>query len=159
MNSKTTIVLLLLSIFSVYFLCPVLCPSLEIQTCSVYAVSQPQNQVVAAASQFSETQSNSSTCCRSEKSETTPGNDPGEENDTCCFDHLEIFKTIEYQRASQSLEQPISSVAVISSFETNTFPAHSTVVLDRYPVPILDSPTYQISPRAPPFTLVYLQYL
>ena len=154
MKPKSTVILLLLSIFSVYFLCPVLCPSLGTQTCSASAVSQPQNQWVTAASQISETQSNGSTCCRTKKSETTPGNDPGEEDGNCCFDHLGIFKTSEYQRTSQTLEQSFKSVAVIaSSVEINTFPAHSTVVLDRHLDSSLDPPSYQISPRAPPFSL------
>ena len=154
MKLKTTVILLLLSIFSVYFLCPVLCPSLGVQTCSVSAVSQPENQGIASGSQLSETRPNSSTCCRTKKSETTSDNAPGEQNDNCCFDHLGIFKTSEHQRTSQTSEKSFPSVAVIaSSVEINIFPAHSTVVLDRYPVPTSGPPSCQISPRAPPFFL------
>ena len=154
MKPKTTVILLLLSIFSVYFRCPVLCPSLGTQTCSVSDVSQLQNQEVASVSQFSETHSNSSGCCRTKKSEATPDNNPGEENDNCCFAHLGIFKTSKYQRSSQTLEQSLPSVAVIaSSVEINALPTHSTAVLDRHLDSSLDPPSYQISPRAPPFSL------
>ena len=154
MKLKTTVILLLLSIFSVYFLCPVLCPSLGIQTCSVFAVSQPTNQWIDSVSQLSETRSNSSTCCRTKKSETTPDNASGEENDNCCFDHLGILKTSEHQRTSQTFEKSLPSVAVIAScLEIPSFSTYSTLVLDRHPVPSLNPSSYQISPRAPPFFL------
>ena len=154
MNPKTTVILLLLSIFSVYFLCPVLCPSLGTQTCSVFTVSQPKNQGIASVSQFSETHSSSSTCCRTRNRETTPDNDSDDRNDNCCFDHLGILKASEYQRFSQTLEKSLSSVAVIAScLEVRTFFTYSTTVLGCYAVPILDPPSYQISPRAPPFSL------
>ena len=155
MKFKTTVVLLLLSIISVYFLCPVLCPLIGTQTCGVSNAEQPKNQGTASVWQFSEHHASRSTsCCRTKKSETTPDDHSGEENDNCCFDHLGIFKTSEYQRTSQTLEQPLPSVAVIaSSVEINTFPAHSTVVLDRHLDFSLDPPSYQISPRAPPISL------
>lgn len=154
MKITTPVVLLLLSVFSVYFLCPVLCPSLESRSCSVLAVSQPQNQGVAAVSQLSEIYSNSLTCCRTKTSETSPNRAPREENDNCCFDHLEIFKTSQHPRTSQTLEQSVPSVAVIATcIEINAFPTHSTVSLDRYLDFTLDPPSYQISPRAPPFSL------
>ena len=154
MNPKTTVILLLLSIFSVYFLCPVLCPSLGTQTCSVFTVSQPKNQGIASVSQFSETHSSSSTCCRTRNRETTPDNDSDDRNDNCCFDHLGILKASEYQRFSQTLERSLPLVAVIiPRLAIPVFSAHSTVALNRYPVPILDPPSYQISPRAPPFSL------
>ena len=154
MNPKTTVILLLLSIFSVYFLCPVLCPSLGTQTCSVFTVSQPKNQGIASVSQFSETHSSSSTCCRTRNRETTPDNDSDERNDTCCFDHLGILKASEYQRFSQTLERSLPLVAVIAScLEVRTFFTYSTTVLGCYAVPILDPPSYQIFPRAPPFSL------
>lgn len=154
MKPKTTVILLLLSIFSTHFLCPVVCPSLGTQTCSVSAVSQPENQGVAVVSPLSETHASSSTCCRTKKSGTIPGNDSDEGNDNCCFDHLGIFNATEYQRFAQTLEKSLSFVAAtISCVEIHTFPAHSTFVLDRYPVLILDPPSYQISPRAPPFSL------
>lgn len=154
MNSKTTVVLLLLSIFSVYFLCPVLCPLIGTQTCGVSNAEQSKSQGIASVWQPSEHHASRSTCCRTKKSETTPDDHSGEENDNCCFDHLGIFKTSEYQRTSQTSEQSLPSVAVIiSCIEINTFPAHSTVGLDRYLDPSLDPPSYQISPRAPPFSL------
>ena len=154
MKPKTTVVLLLISTFSVYFLCPVLCLSLETRSCTVFAGSQPRSQGVAPVSQFSETRSNSSTCCRTKASKTTPDNDPGEENDNCCFDRLEIFQTSEYPRTAQTLEQSFRSVVVIASrIEVNAFLTHSAVFLDRYPISYLDLPSYQISPRAPPSSL------
>lgn len=154
MKLKTTVVLLLLSTFSVYFLCPVLCPSLGTQTCNVSLTEQPKGQGVASVSQFSETHSSGSTCCRTNESETTPNNDSDEGNDNCCFDHIGIFKTSEYQRFSQTVEKSLPSVAVIASrVEIPTLPTHSSVFLDRHLDSTLDPPSYQISPRAPPFSL------
>ena len=155
MNPKTPVVLLLLSIFSVYFLCPVLCPSLETRSCSVFAGSQATSQGVADVSQFAETRANSATCCRTKTSESSPTNNPGEENDNCCFDRLEIFDTSEYPRSAPTLEQSFPLVAAIAScIDVNAFPTDSAEFLDRYPISYLDPPSYQISPRAPPFAPV-----
>lgn len=154
MKPKIPVILLLLSIFSVYFLCPVLCSSLRGQTCSVSAAGQPTNKDLASVRQSSGTDSDSSTCCGAKKSDTNPDNNTDEENDNCCPDHLGIFKTIDYQRFSQSLEKSTQSVATVASFlEFPAFPRHSTVILDRHTVPIPASPSYDISPRAPPFFL------
>ena len=154
MKPKTTVVLLLISTFSVYFLCPVLCPSIGNQTCGVSNTEQPKSQGIDPVWQSSEHHTSSSTCCRTKASETTPDNDPGEENDICCFDRLEIFQTSEYPRTAQTLEQSFRSVVVIASrIEVNAFLTHSAVFLDRYPISYLDLPSYQISPRAPPSSL------
>ncbi|MDE0041091.1 MAG: hypothetical protein OXT74_03595 [Candidatus Poribacteria bacterium] len=154
MKLKTSVILLLLSIFSVYFLCPVLCPTLRAESCSVFIIGQSESQVTVSVSQGADTHSSESTCCRTGNRKTTPDGDTDEGNDNCCFDHLGIFKTSEYQRTFQTLEQPFPSVAVIAfSVEINTFPAHFTVVLDRHLDSTLDPPSYQISPRAPPFSL------
>ena len=154
MKLNTTVVLLLLSTFSVYFLCPILCPSIGNQTCGVSNAEQPKSQGIASVWQFSETHSNNSTCCRTKKSETIPDNDPGEENNNCCLDHLGILKAREYQRFSQTVEKSLPSVAVIVPRLTiPVFSTNSTVVLNPYPDPILDPTSYQISPRAPPFSL------
>ena len=154
MKLKTTVISLLLSIFLVYFLCPVLCSSVRTESCSVSIVDQPKSQGIASVSQFSETQSGSSTCCRTENRETTPENDSDEGNDNCCLDHLGILTGSEYQRFSQTLEKSLPLVAVITPrLEVPAFSTHSTIVLDRYPDSILDLPSYQISPRAPPFSL------
>lgn len=154
MKLKTTVVLLLLSTFSVYFLCPVLCPSLGIGTCGVSTAEQPERQGIASASQFSKPYASSSTCCRTKKSEATPGDHSDEEKDNCCLDHLGILKAREYQRFSQTVEKSLPSVAVIVPRLTiPVFSTNSTVVLNPYPDPILDPTSYQISPRAPPFSL------
>lgn len=154
MKLRTSVILLLLSIFSVYFLCPVLCSSVRTESCSVSTVVQPKSQGIATDSQFSETHSSSSTCCRTEKNEPTPDNIPGERNDNCCLDHLGILTGSEYQRSSQSLEKSLPLVAVITPrFEGPAFYTHAAVILNRYPDSILDLPSYQISPRAPPFSL------
>ena len=154
MKLRTTVILLLLSIFSVYFLCPVFCSLVRTESCSVSTAVQPKSQGIASDSQFSETHSSSSTCCRTEKYEPTPDNIPSEGNDNCCLDHLGILTGSEYQRFSQTLEKSLPIVAIITPrLEVPSFYTHSTVVLDRYPDSILDPPSYQISPRAPPFSL------
>ena len=154
MKLKTTVVLLLLSTFSVYFLCPVLCPSIGTQTCGVSNTEQPKSQGIDTVWQRSEHHASSSTCCRTKKSEATPGDHSDEEKDNCCLDHIGIFKISEYQRFSQTVEKSLPSVAVITScVEIPTLPTHSTVFLDRFLDSALDPPTYQISPRAPPFFL------
>lgn len=154
MKLKTTVVLLLLSTFSVYFLCPVLCPSIGTQTCGVSNVEQPKSQGIASVWQLSEHHASSSTCCRTKKSEATPGDHSSEQKDNCCLDHLGILKAREYQRFSQTAEKSLPSVAVIVPRLTiPVFSTNSTVVLNPYPDPILDPTSYQISPRAPPFSL------
>ena len=154
MKLKTTVVLLLLSTFSVYFLCPVLCPSIGTQTCGVSNTEQPKIQGIDPVWQLSEHHASSSTCCRTKKSEATPGDHSDEEKDNCCLDHLGILKAREYQRFSQTVEKSLPSVAVIVPRLTiPVFSTNSTVVLNPYPDPILDPTSYQISPRAPPFSL------
>ncbi len=154
MKPKTTVVLLLISTFSIYFLCPVLCPSIGNQTCGVSNADQPKSQGIDPVWQSSEHHTSSSTCCRTKKSDTTPGNHSDEEKDNCCLDHLGILKAREYQRSSQTVEKSFPSIAVIVPRLTiPVFSTNSTLVLNPYPDPILDSSFYQVSPRAPPFSL------
>ena len=154
MNSKTTVVLLLLSIFSVYFLCPVLCPAIGTQTCGASNAEQLKSQGIAAVWQPSEHHASSSTCCRTKKSETTPGDHSGEEKDNCCLDHFGILKAREYQRFSHTVEKSLPLVAaIVPRLTIPVFSTNSTVVVNPYPNPIPDSTSYQISPRAPPFSV------
>ena len=153
MKFKTTVVLLLLSIISVYFLCPVLCPLIGTQTCGVSNAEQPKSQETASVEQFSEHHASSSTCCRTKKSDTTPGDHSNEEKDNCCLDHLGILKAREYQRFPQTVEKSLPSFgAIVPRLTIPVFSTNSAVVLNPYLDPILDSTSYQISPRAPPFS-------
>ena len=154
MKSKTTVVLLLLSIFSVYFLCPVLCSLPGTRTCGASTAEQTKSQAMVSVSQYSEIRSSSSPCCRTKKSETTPDDHSDEEKGNCCPDHLGILKASEYQRSSQTSHKSSPLVAVI--IPLLAFPVsstHSAIVLNSYPNPVPDPPSHQISPRAPPFFL------
>ena len=154
MKPKTTVVLILLSTFSIYFLCPVLCPLIGNRSCGVSNAEQPKSQSIASIWQFSEPHSTSSACCRTKKSETTPCGHSEEDTDNCCLDHLGILKAREYQRFSQTVENFLPAIAVIVPCLTiPVFSTNSTVVLNPYPDPIPDPTSYQISPRAPPFSL------
>ena len=154
MTVKTAVILLLVSIFSVYFLCPVLCPALQAENCSVSTADQAGSHRLDFALPTSETHSSGSTCCPTENKGAAPDESPEKSDDNCCLDRLELLKASEVNSSSPTPDKLPSFNTLIPA--RSAIPTLSTSFVPHFqlsPHSSLDPPHYQISPRAPPFFL------
>ncbi len=154
MTFKNLCALFLLSLASVYFICPVQCAAIQEageNADSDEVSSHHQHRIDSQAAD----ETNQSTCCESENQPTLPHERQEEEEGYCCFNQWESLGTSEPQLASQIQKDTFLSVVLIPktprvSFDSVSFTAYLQLPHD----PRTDPPLLQLSPRAPPFFLV-----
>ena len=152
MKFKNLGALFLLSLASIYFVCPVQCAATAEpggDTSSAKISSHHPHRI--GVQPVDET--NPSACCRSENEPSAP-QERQEEEGHCCFNQWESFAASEPQLALQI--QKDTSLSVVLVPETPRISSDSvsfTVYLQLPPNPYTHLPIPQLSPRAPPFFL------
>lgn len=153
MKFKNFCALFLLSIASVYFICPVQCAAIgeadgctPSDTTSIYQrhPSDPPTTLEAAQS----------TCCSSEDESTSTHENREESGQHCCFNQWESLGDSEPQFSTQVQKNTFSSVVLFPATPkvcsiSGSATAHLQLSYNPYTVPL----TPQRSPRAPPFSL------
>ena len=153
MKFKNLGALLLLSLASVYFICPVQCAAIREAgegTVSDTVMGHQQHRV--GSQTVDET--NQSACCQSENQPNPPHENHGDEEGHCCFNRWESLGSSEPQLASQIHKYTFSFVVLIPT--TLKISSCSISFLPHFQHsynPYTDLPTLQLSPRAPPFSL------
>ena len=152
MKLKSDYLFLVLSIYTIYFLRPILCSSVQTAGCDS---SNPDHASVSQfylALQRSEKTLSAPTCCPTENRAASPHDEESQEN--CCSTRLELLKASEFNPFPRTRDKLTSFVALIPTFSAiPTISTPSAVHLRPSPNSALDPPHYQISPRAPPFSL------
>ena len=153
MKSKNLCALFLLSLASVYFICPVQCAVIQ-EAGESAASDEVSNHHQHRMGSQAVDETNQSTCCESANQLPLPHERQEEEEGYCCFSQWESLGTSEPQLALQIQKDTFLSVVLIPttpsispdpvSFTTYLQPTHK-----RY----TDTPIPQLSPRAPPFFL------
>ena len=153
MKFKNLGALFLLSLASVYFICPVQCAAIQEtgdNTVSNRGSSSHQYQI---GSQTAD-EMNQSTCCQSENQPSTTHEHQDKEEGHCCFNQWESLGSSEPQLPSQIQKDTLSVVLLIPTtdriFSDSVF--FATYLQLPYK-PYTDLTIPQLSPRAPPFFL------
>ena len=153
MKIKNLGALFLLSLASVYFICPVQCTVIQeagentgSDTVSSHHQHRIGSQAVGETSQF--------TCCQSEKQPSPPHEPQEEEQGHCCLNQWDSLGASEPQLASQIQKDTFSFVILIPttpriSSSAVSFTSHIQLPYNPYADPSIP----QLSPRAPPFFL------
>ena len=153
MKFKNLGALFLLSLASIYFICPVQCtatPEACGDTASINVSSHHQHRI---GSQTVDDM-NSSACCDSASQPTPPRQNHGEEEGHCCLKQWESFGTSEPQLALHIQKDTCSPVVLIPTTPKICYGATSfTLDFQHSYNPYTDPPIPQLSPRAPPFSL------
>ena len=153
MNFKNFCALFLLSIASVYFICPVQCAAIgevdghtPADTTSIYQqhLSEPKTTLEATQS----------TCCSAEDGSTSTRENREEREQHCCFTRWESLGDSEPQLSTQVQKDTFSSVVLVPATPkvcsiAGSATAYLQLPYNPYTVPL----TPQRSPRAPPFSL------
>ncbi len=153
MKFKNLGVLFLLSIASVYFICPVQCAAIREAGEDTTADKFLGHQQCLVGSQTTD-ETNQSTCCQPEN-QPTPFHEHQEDKEGhCCFSRWESLGTSEPQFVSQIQKKTFSFILLIPttpkiSSGTVSFAAHLQLPYNPYTTP----PIPRLSPRAPPFSL------
>ena len=153
MKFKNLCALFLLSLASVYFICPVQCAVIQEadeNAASDEVSSHHQHRIGSPTVDGT----NQSTCCESENQPALPHERQEEEEGYCCFNQWESLGTSEPQLASQIQKDTFLSIVLIPTTpsvfpDPVSFTAHLQPTHKRY----TDTPLPQFSPRAPPFVL------
>ena len=153
MKLKNLGALFLLSLASIYFICPIQCAAIQEageNAASDEVSSHHQHRIGSQAVD----RTNQSTCCESGNEPSAPHDNRGDGEGHCCFNQWESLGTSEPQLASQIQKDTFLSVVLISttpriSFDSVSFTAYLQSVHDPCTDPLLP----QLSPRAPPFFL------
>ena len=153
MKFKNLCAFFLLSLASVYFICPVQCAAIQEaseNTASDKVSSHHQHRTGSQAVD----ETNQSTCCQSDNQPSPPHERQEEEGGHCCFNQWESLGASEPQLASQIQKDTFSSVVLIPTTPRISSDSVSfTAYLQLPHKPYTDPPLPQLSPRAPPFSL------
>ena len=153
MKFKNLGALFLLSLVSIYFICPVRCtaiPEAGGDTASIKVSSHQQHQI--GSQTVDET--NPAACCDSENRPTPPRQNHEDEEGHCCLNQWESLGTSEPQLPSQIQKDTFAVVLLIPTTPRISSDLVSfTVYLQLSHKPHTDPPIPQLSPRAPPFFL------
>ena len=153
MKYKNLYALFLLSIASVYFICPVQCASpRETGENATSDTVSSHRQHLAGAQTTDE--KNQSTCCRAENQPSSPHDNQEDGEGHCCLNQWESLGESEPQLVSQIQTATFSFVVVIPatpkiSSGFVSFTPHFYLPDNPYTNPS----TLQLSPRAPPLSL------
>ena len=153
MRFKNLGALFLLSLASIYFICPVQCTASAQaggDTASVNVSSHQQHRI--GSQNVDET--NPSACCEPESQPTQPRQNHGNEEGHCCFNQWESFGTSEPQLPSQIQKDTFVVVFLIPTTLriSSDFVSFATYIQLPFK-PYTDPTLPQHSPRAPPFFL------
>lgn len=152
MKLKNLGVLLLLSLTSVYFICPVQCAAIrEVGVGSVVDKVMGHHHHQMGSQAAGET--NESACCQSEN-RPSPSRAPQDEGQGhCCFDRWELLGTLELQSVLQIQKETFSLVVLHPTpFEIVSRSISFTVHLQYPHTPYTVPSIPQCSPRSPPFS-------
>ena len=154
MKFKNLGALFLLSLGSIYFICPVQCtagPEAGGHAASINVSSHQQHRIGSQTVDGT----NSTACCDSESQPTPPRQNHRAEQGHCCLNQWESLGTSEPQLPSQIQKDTFSIVVLIPTTPKICSGAIS-FALEFQPSynPYTDPSIPQRSPRAPPFSLV-----
>ena len=153
MKFKNLGALFLLSLASVYFICPVQCAAIQEageNTASDQVSSHHQHRI--GSQTVDET--NHSVCCQSGNQLSPPHERQEEEEGHCCFNQWESLGASEPQLASQIQKDTFLSVVLIPATpKISSYSVSFTAYLQLPHKPYTDPPIPQCAPRAPPFFL------
>ncbi|RKU13407.1 hypothetical protein C6502_03325 [Candidatus Poribacteria bacterium] len=152
MKFKNLGALFLLSLASIYFICPIQCAAIQEageNRPADRASSHHQHRIVSQTVD----ETHQSTCCRSEN-EPSASQERQDEEGHCCFNQWESLAASEPQLALQIQKEIFLSVVLIPATPRISSDSVSfTVYLQPRPKPYTNLPIPQLSPRAPPFFL------
>ena len=153
MKFKNLCALFLLSLASVYFICPVQCTAIQEASENTASDKVSSHHHQSMDSQTVD-ETNPSPCCQSESQPTPTDENRGDEQGHCCFAQWESLGTSEPQLALQ-IQQDTFSFVVLMPTTPKISPdsVSSTARLQLTYSPYTNPSTSQPSPRAPPFFL------
>ena len=153
MKFKNLGALFLLSLASVYFICPVQCAAIQEageNTTSDKVSTHHQHRIGSQAVD----EMNHSVCCQSGNQLSPPHERQEEEEGHCCFNQWESLGASEPQLASQIQKDTFLSVVLIPATpKISSYSVSFTAYLQLPHNPYTDPPIPQCAPRAPPFFL------
>ena len=153
MKFKNLGALFLLSLASVYFICPVQCAAIQEageNTTSDKVSTHHQHRIGSQAVD----EMNHSACCQSGNQLSPPHERQEEEEGHCCFNQWESLGASEPQLASQIQKDTFLSVVLIPATpKISSYSVSFTAYLQLPHNPYTDPPIPQCAPRAPPFFL------
>ena len=153
MRFKNLGALFLLSLASVYFICPVQCAAIQEageNTTSDKVSTHHQHRIGSQAVD----EMNHSVCCQSGNQLSPPHERQEEEEGHCCFNQWESLGASEPQLASQIQKDTFLSVVLIPATpKISSYSVSFTAYLQLPHNPYTDPPIPQCAPRAPPFFL------
>lgn len=153
MKFKNLCALFLLSLASVYFICPVQCAAIQGTGENTASDKVSSHHLHRIGSQTVD-ETNKSTCCQSENQPSPPHERQEEGGGHCCFNQWESLGASEPQLASQIQKDTFSSVVLIPTRPRISSDSVSfTAYLQLPHKPYIDPLIPQLSPRAPPFSL------
>ena len=151
MKFKNLGALFLLSLASIYFVCPVQCAAIQAageNTISDKGSSHHHHQIGSQAVD----ETNQATCCQSENA--APHERQAEEKGHCCFSQWDSLGASELQPALQIQNGTFLSLVLIPTTPRISSGFVSFAAYLQLPhKPSTDPPSPQLSPRAPPFFL------
>lgn len=154
MKLKNLGALFLMSLASIYFICPVQCAAMQEAGAkgTSHQVSIHQQHLTGTQS-IDET--NQSMCCQTGNQPTPSHERQEEEEGHCCFIQWESFGASEPQLASQIQKDTFSFVVLVPATPSiSSISASFTAYFQLSYSPYTDPLIPQVSPRAPPFSLV-----
>ena len=153
MKLKNLGALFLLSLASIYFICPVQCvaiPEADGHTGSDKDSSHHQHRIDSQTVD----KTKSATCCESGNEPPAPHENRGAGEGHCCLNQWDSLGSSEPQVALQIQKDTFSLVILISSTPQISADSVSFTAYLQFPhKPHTDPPIPQFSPRAPPFFL------
>lgn len=153
MKFKNLGALFLLSLASIYFICPVQCvaiPEADGHTGSDKDLSHHQHRIDSQTVN----KTNPATCCESGNEASAPHENRGDGEGHCCLNQWDSLGSSEPQVALQIQKDTFSLVVSIPTTPRISSDLVSfTAYLQLPHKPHTDPPIPQLSPRAPPFFL------
>ena len=153
MKFKTFCALFLLSLASVYFICPIQCTAIQEvgeNTGSDKISTHHQYRIGSQAVD----EMNLSMCCQSGNQPSPPRERQEEEEGHCCFSQWESLGSSEPQLASQIQKGTFPLVLLIPATpKISSYSVSFTAYLQLPHKSYTDPPIPQCAPRAPPFFL------
>ena len=153
MKFKNLGALFLLSLASVYFICPIRCAAIQDageNTASDKVSSHHQHRMGSRAVD----ETNQSLCCEYENQTSSSHERQEEDQGHCCLNQWESLGASEPQPASHIQKDTFPLVVLIPATpKISSYSVSFTAYLQLPHKPYTDPPLPQISPRAPPFFL------
>lgn len=153
MKFKNLGALFLLSLASIYFICPVQCAAIAEPDGDTPADKVSRHQHHRIGPQTVD-KTKPATCCESGNAASAPHENRGDGEGHCCLNQWDSLGSSEPQVALQIQKDAFSLVVLISSTPQISSDSVSFTAYLQFPhKPHTDPPIPQLSPRAPPFFL------